>query len=441
MNNETEQQLITIYEDEALVAFQTGDGLDAIVQRAKNAVLDFEHDMSTETGRKRTASLAYRIARLKTSLDDMGKGLVADWKTKVKLVDGNRRTMRKELDLLKSKARQPLDDWEQQEKLRVENIQTTIRAIHDLAVFTDRASLEELEERLETARAQSFDDVYDEFEQQARQTCAHVIENLEIMIQGEKNRIELDKLRKEKEERERQEEEKARINAKIEDNLLAIAALSPSGRIDEGLNPDLHRLREDLEKAQSIPINQSWLEFEDRAMLIKERVIDELEELIKMHEDRLAQEEKARQEKMRIDVERRAKEQAEKRIAEEKAAAAAKVKEADEARKKALEQAKHSELKARQHRDEAMALKAAQAAEAKLTAEKARNEERQRIEDDARKQHEKAMKNKRHVAKVRREVTASIKPLVKNSDAMAKDIVEAMDAGKIAHVSINYNEI
>ncbi len=77
---------------ETLVPAQvfTPGGVDPIIARIRAEVTAEDIDISTPTGRKRCASLAYKVARSKTFLDDMGKKLVEGWKTSAKLVDAER---------------------------------------------------------------------------------------------------------------------------------------------------------------------------------------------------------------------------------------------------------------------------------------------------------------------------------------------------------------
>jgi hypothetical protein len=70
-------ELITVEETTALQAFSHQGGLDPIIQEARDVVHNFEHDLSTVTSRKRTASLAMKVRKLKTRLDGMGKELTA----------------------------------------------------------------------------------------------------------------------------------------------------------------------------------------------------------------------------------------------------------------------------------------------------------------------------------------------------------------------------
>lgn len=98
----------------------TSNGLDPLLERITAAVNEFDPDVTTPTGRKEIASLARKVASSKTFLDNAGKELVSDWKTKSKQVDAERKRMRDYLDELKEKARKPLTEWEVVEKARLE---------------------------------------------------------------------------------------------------------------------------------------------------------------------------------------------------------------------------------------------------------------------------------------------------------------------------------
>lgn len=135
-------ELTVVEEKNVLVAFSQDGGLDPVVEEAKKIVSEFEHDMSTAASRKRTGSLANKVAKLKTRIDGMGKDLVSDWKTKAKAVDASRKSMRDQLDELKVEARKPLTDWEAEEEIRkaaeaAKVAQEKIDAEHETALLMD----------------------------------------------------------------------------------------------------------------------------------------------------------------------------------------------------------------------------------------------------------------------------------------------------------------
>jgi hypothetical protein len=97
----------------------TGEKLDVVLEQITKAAKDFCADPTTDKGRKEIASMAYKVARSKTVLDDLGKDLVTDWKSKAKLVDEARKKSRDYLDALKDEVREPLTQWEIAEEARI----------------------------------------------------------------------------------------------------------------------------------------------------------------------------------------------------------------------------------------------------------------------------------------------------------------------------------
>ena len=82
-------------------------------------------DLETEKGRKAIASMAYKVARTKTAIDDAGKLLNEESRARINAVDENRREIRNQLDALKDEVRKPLTDWEQAEEARRSSDATT----------------------------------------------------------------------------------------------------------------------------------------------------------------------------------------------------------------------------------------------------------------------------------------------------------------------------
>lgn len=142
-----QKELFKFEEKTVLQCFARKGGLDLLLGDVKALIKLFDHDMSTAGSRAKTASLAHKVAKFKTKIDGLGKDLVADWKTKAKAVDANRKSMRDALDELKIEARKPLDDWEA-EQAKIEADKQAIIAAqklaaekeydHEIAVLLDR---------------------------------------------------------------------------------------------------------------------------------------------------------------------------------------------------------------------------------------------------------------------------------------------------------------
>lgn len=178
-------------------------------------------DISTPEGRAAIASLAYKIARTKTGLDDMGKNVVADWKAKANMVDAERRRIRDRCDELKDDFRKPLTDWERKEEERVEAHQ---QALQEVRAFTaaaeccgSSAQVMELLERLYATHAKRD---WQEFADRAREaidaTTYRLRQVFDTMKADELAAAEAERQRQEQQERERQQRELAARQAREE---------------------------------------------------------------------------------------------------------------------------------------------------------------------------------------------------------------------------------
>ena len=83
-------------------------------------------DLETERGRKAIASLAYKIARTKTAIDDYGKSLNDEANARIKAVNATRNAAKSKLEALQERARKPLTDWEDAERSRQDKAEKTM---------------------------------------------------------------------------------------------------------------------------------------------------------------------------------------------------------------------------------------------------------------------------------------------------------------------------
>lgn len=211
MSEETGTELVVLKPVNPVAVFGTQGGSQTIIDSIREQVSKLDLDISTEKGRKEIASVAYKIARTKTALDDEGKKLKADMQKTVDLVDAERKNIRDALDELKEEVRKPLTDWENAEKMRVRIREERIEQLVNLAtplipdpdVETIDAHLAQLKE------TEVFD--WQEFSMRAEHTANQTREKLERMkadrIKRDEEKVELERLRKEKEEREQKERE------------------------------------------------------------------------------------------------------------------------------------------------------------------------------------------------------------------------------------------
>ena len=231
MNEKT--YLVPLVEKNVLRCFSEEDGLEPIIQKVKTLVNEFDHDMSTTVKRKKTASLAAKVSSFKIKVDGLGKELVADWKTKAKAVDANRKYIRDTLDELRDEARKPLTDWEAEQKeieakekaeKEAEELAVKIESDHEIAVLLNREH-----DRLKEEEEKEVERVRLEREAQAKQAQEarekRIAEDARANAEREKIEAELREKQaieaKEKAENEAVEAEK---NAKAEAEAAAIQA-------------------------------------------------------------------------------------------------------------------------------------------------------------------------------------------------------------------------
>lgn len=189
----------------ALQVFEPG-AIDPLLDEIAREVRGANLDVSTLAGRKAIASLAYKVARTKTFLDDMGKDLVGEWKARSNKVDAERRKIRERLDDLRDEARKPLDDFERAEEVRINAHEAAMAAIPEAPGYGAAETAAEIGQRLAGLRAMPVRD-WQEFAARAAQTIAAEIDRTERLLAAAQKReadaAELERLRKEAVEAER----------------------------------------------------------------------------------------------------------------------------------------------------------------------------------------------------------------------------------------------
>lgn len=163
----------------ATSVYASPHSVDAIIAEVEREALAAAHGLTTEQagGRAKIKSVAHRVARTKTALDDLGKELVADWKAKSAAVDTQRRRIREALDAIKDAVRRPLTEWEIEEEGRQMRISLKLQGLRNLLVPAT-ASSETIAAKLQTARATAIDG-FEERTAEATQLQADIVGQLE----------------------------------------------------------------------------------------------------------------------------------------------------------------------------------------------------------------------------------------------------------------------
>ena len=356
-------------------------------------IAEMEVDLSTDAGRKRVASLAYKIAQTKTGLDGTAQQLTADQKEMIDAVNAERREMKERMDALKAKARAPLTEWEKAEDARKQKVgdafaglATFNTAIHEMDIATLEGAINEQIRPLEPCDRATFGDLADEFDKTVLLAVERAQNHLETLRQAEADRLELEQMRAEK----AAAEEKARLEA----------------------------------EAAAEAERQKQAEIDRQAA----------QEAAEAHAARVAEE--ARQ---------RAEAEAAERIraAEEAAEAAANEAAEREARieREATERAEAAERAKKEREAQYLAQMEAQKQQAAKEAEEAAQRERDRAaaEVKAAEEAEAARRaDEDHRRKINHAAMEAVVKLAGVTETEAKAIITAISSGKVPHTSIRY---
>lgn len=129
------KDLIILENKTATDVFMEDNGIDGILEEIARRAREHDLDVTTEKGRKEIASVAFKIARSKTTLDNAGKQLTADWREQTSKVNASRKKATEFLDKLKDEIRKPLTEYENAEKERVAIREARIKDLDNLTNF------------------------------------------------------------------------------------------------------------------------------------------------------------------------------------------------------------------------------------------------------------------------------------------------------------------
>lgn len=205
-------ELQVLEQNVIVAAFAKRGGTDELYERIAQEVYSHVPDVSTKKGRDAIGSLALKISKSKTLIEKCGKELVAEQKAQIKVIDDDRISIVKKLDLLRNEVLAPRDAWEQAEKDRVAKHTGAIRAIRSL--YDENTVNQEAHvikgyvfdiEKLE------IDSTFEEFEQEAKLAKLETLEKLRTALttreKYEAEQAELERLRQAEILRQQQERE------------------------------------------------------------------------------------------------------------------------------------------------------------------------------------------------------------------------------------------
>ncbi len=195
----------------ALAVFSAVNGLEPWLQQIRTEIDGFTPDISSRKGRDAIASMAYKIARSKTALDDVGKKLVADLKEVPKKIDAERKRVRDTLEVWQEEVRRPLNEWQAAEDARVDRHNDAIDRIKAHAIDLDGITAEDLADRVEKLEAIAMGESWEEFDAEAARAKDAALDKLRTALtarqQYDEQQAELARLREEATAREQKDRE------------------------------------------------------------------------------------------------------------------------------------------------------------------------------------------------------------------------------------------
>lgn len=404
--------LIPLVQANPVMVLQDSEKFDRFYEEVAREVRAHVPDLTTPGGRKEIASLAYKVARTKTAIDDAGKLLTEEKRAEIKKVDEARKVIRDKLDALKDEVRKPLTDWEAAEEARAAKAKEITDAIRrDAEVSIDDTSETvagrlDLIRSLELTEAQFADSLV--VVRELRRKAIEALEGaLARLKREEADRAELARLRAAEEERQRREaEERASAErAQRMADYIKQVGLGFIGGQTYAFPILIHELETKIVIDASYGARQAELE------ALRAETLAKVEEAFERQ-----------QAKAKEDAEREAAEKA-REEADRAAAAAA------EAKEKAHQEALAAE---KRRADEAEAARKAEAD--RIAKEKAdREAEEARQAEAARKR----QADIEHQGKIMGEAKAAIMSHGVG-EATAKTLVLAIKAGTVPHITISF---
>lgn len=271
MNNTNQLEVIQTLTPAQI--FEGGELL-TIVGAIETECLSFVIDPSSEKGREEIKSLAYKIARSKTTVEKAKKAYTEDLRKKVAEINAHAANAVDRLQALQDKVREPVTQYEKREKERVASLKAKISEIESFMIvdgLTPSKQIKELLNKLEQFNPLEME----EFAHVANQVKEKVLNHLsgsllasEDYEEKEARRIQLEAEQKEREQKEREERiaREAAENARIE--------AENKARLDQ----------ERIEKEKNEAIEKAK-KAEEEARLANERAEKEREESVKREKE------------------------------------------------------------------------------------------------------------------------------------------------------------
>ena len=181
-------------------AFVEGQDIDSTIEKIREEAKYLPVDMTVRKNREEVASFAYKIARSKTAVDKAGATLKAKYAEIPKKIDANRRVYKDAFESLQAEVRQPLTEWEQAEKERVQRHEHRVELIKQSTDLGDDSCSVSISGAIDMLSDLTIDESWEEYESEAHRVKASAIASLTAHLEKrrkyEAEQAELEQLRK-----------------------------------------------------------------------------------------------------------------------------------------------------------------------------------------------------------------------------------------------------
>ena len=179
--------MVELPKQNTLQVFVTDGGIDTYIEKVREEVKTLVPDITTKKGRSDIASMAAKVAKIKTRWDELGKNLCDQERAKIdatlSAVLESRKHLRASLDDLRDEVRKPLTDWENAEAERKARIESRIEAMQRLPeIGSDAIAIQKHIKRLEVTE---IDESFEEFTAHAAITRTRAIRECQIRLDAQ----------------------------------------------------------------------------------------------------------------------------------------------------------------------------------------------------------------------------------------------------------------
>ncbi len=266
-------ELINVEEKKLIDYFSTG-GLKVVLEDIKKLATNFESDISTAKGRAAITAQASKVQKSRKYLEDLRLSIVSDWTKKTKAVNAEGKIAKDFLIDLQSEIRKPLTEWEEVEKKRVAELELRMVSLRAFLTPSYDLSSDDLSTHLEQLKSTSIDD-WEEYKDEAIRVKAEAIEihtsAIKKAIEQEREKAELEQLRKDKEIRDQKDRE---------EKIAREAKESAERKAQEEMRIQAEKVerekKESLEREKKI--EQEKIDAEKRAIELEKKIIQEKKE-------------------------------------------------------------------------------------------------------------------------------------------------------------------